>query len=924
MILRNLLGSIATKFGVSLAGLAAMCAAAVLVASFAFHKIDTLFSSLVENELPGLRAQSALIAKSDQLKDALTDLLLARNRDEVDASATAAVDTIGEAEGIAASLDPDSSGQYAQALETVRIGIDNLSSARGTEFAIDAELRDMVESLNRASSQAGEFLDVLAGEAVRNLESGANDKVNILDETLSDLVNKKFALIRDLLQIRAEINLATGTLIAGNETGDPALEAILTDLATAATSHLDEILPDIRTLGVSEETLAPIVEAKDFFQQVLGGRRFGMQPFRDKSLGHRQQVDIVLSGTIDDLLFELVIDAETASDGNREAIQGLLDDQLGRLRAVSALNDAVNAFALAAFQAAVAPDEADLANARTQLASASAELDKQATDTTEDVRQLVDVLQAAADENIGAAAVRQRLLISHASAEDISRRAADSVLAIAQFARAAGDRSIQDIADTGAVISAEIDTARARMQAITIGSVALVLATLLFVFFFIVRPLGALSRSTERLATGDMAPVGVARASGEIGRMVTALSVFRDNLIETRRLQDEEAARAQAEAEAAERAEAEGRARDDKERELAEQRDRERREMKEAQEAEREAHRKAADKERQRTEAAQNQVVSELAQALGGLAGGALDTRIATEFPPGYEQLRLDFNAAMDALERALVSVSGSSQTILGNASEITNAADDLSRRTESTAATLAETSSALAELTTAVQGAADGAAKADAVVRTTRVDAESNEEVVRETIAAMAEIAESSQRISRIIDVIDDIAFQTNLLALNAGVEAARAGDSGRGFAVVATEVRSLAQRSAEAAQEIGTLIRDSSDQVKRGVGLVDRTGSALQTIISGIGEITSEVSKIAASTSEQSHGIGEINKAVELLDRSTQQNAAMFEETTAATHSLNREARTLTELLSAFRASQNADPDLADSQFSPEARRA
>ncbi|MDI1366319.1 MAG: methyl-accepting chemotaxis protein, partial [bacterium] len=148
-----------------------------------------------------------------------------------------------------------------------------------------------------------------------------------------------------------------------------------------------------------------------------------------------------------------------------------------------------------------------------------------------------------------------------------------------------------------------------------------------------------------------------------------------------------------------------------------------------------------------------------------------------------------------------------------------------------------------------------------------------------------------------------DEIAFQTNLLALNAGVEAARAGDAGRGFAVVAQEVRALAQRSAEAAKEIKTLISSSTKQVSQGVSLVGQTGEALQRIVVKVGEIDALVTEIAASAAEQATGLNEVNTAVNQMDQVTQQNAAMVEQSTAATHSLKGETTELARLMARFR---------------------
>jgi len=172
----------------------------------------------------------------------------------------------------------------------------------------------------------------------------------------------------------------------------------------------------------------------------------------------------------------------------------------------------------------------------------------------------------------------------------------------------------------------------------------------------------------------------------------------------------------------------------------------------------------------------------------------------------------------------------------------------------------------------------------------------------VNRAVSAMSEIERSSQKISQIIGVIDEIAFQTNLLALNAGVEAARAGEAGRGFAVVASEVRALAQRSADAAKEIKTLISESSKQVDTGVDLVGQAGDSLVRILQQIGRISQLVSDISTSSQEQSAGLSQVNTAMNQMDQVTQQNAAMVEKSTAASKSLASESSELAALVSEF----------------------
>lgn len=300
--------------------------------------------------------------------------------------------------------------------------------------------------------------------------------------------------------------------------------------------------------------------------------------------------------------------------------------------------------------------------------------------------------------------------------------------------------------------------------------------------------------------------------------------------------------------------------------------------------------------------AAQNTVVEALRLGLGALSRGDLRAEISDAFEAQYEPLRADFNAAISNLCTAMQIVNENATTIDSEAREISNASEDLSKRTEQQAATLEQTAAALGELSASVSASAQGVAEADRVVSDARKSAEDSGEIVKQAVAAMSEIETSSQQISKIIGVIDEIAFQTNLLALNAGVEAARAGEAGRGFAVVASEVRALAQSSSDAAREIDALITASSDHVTRGVDLVGETGDALEGILGSVLDVAERVSQIAQNAREQALGLTEINTAMAQLDQVTQQNAAMFEQTTAASHSLNRGAHELNETMQRF----------------------
>ena len=294
--------------------------------------------------------------------------------------------------------------------------------------------------------------------------------------------------------------------------------------------------------------------------------------------------------------------------------------------------------------------------------------------------------------------------------------------------------------------------------------------------------------------------------------------------------------------------------------------------------------------------------VNTIAEALNKLAQGDLSFCVDRPFAPDFEGLRNTMNDAISQMRDTLSDVARSTDQIDTGTREISQSAEDLSKRTEQQAASLEETAAALDQITVNVSNAAKRAEEARHAAATASGNAERSGKVVADAVGAMSRIESSSNQISNIIGVIDEIAFQTNLLALNAGVEAARAGEAGKGFAVVAQEVRELAQRSAQAAKEIKGLIRNSSEEVSTGVKLVSETGEALRTIQQNIVAVNDHMEAITSSAKEQATGLSEVNSAVNQMDQVTQQNAAMVEETNAASATLAQETARLRDLIEMF----------------------
>ena len=302
--------------------------------------------------------------------------------------------------------------------------------------------------------------------------------------------------------------------------------------------------------------------------------------------------------------------------------------------------------------------------------------------------------------------------------------------------------------------------------------------------------------------------------------------------------------------------------------------------------------------------------LDDLITMLNALAAGDLSQRITADYQGNFAVLKDNANKTAERIGQTIAEIKSSAAEVTNASAEISGSTTDLSQRTEEQAASLEETSASMEEIAGTVKKNAEFAQAANQSAASTREVAERGGQVVAKAVDAMAKIEESSRKISDIIGVIDEIARQTNLLALNAAVEAARAGEAGRGFAVVASEVRSLAQRSSQAAKDIKDLITNSNGQVKDGVELVNRAGASLTEIVESIKKVADIVADIANGSAEQASGIEQVNKALTQMDEVTQQNSALVEENAATAKTLEHQAHAMDERVAFFRIAAGAEP--------------
>ncbi len=310
---------------------------------------------------------------------------------------------------------------------------------------------------------------------------------------------------------------------------------------------------------------------------------------------------------------------------------------------------------------------------------------------------------------------------------------------------------------------------------------------------------------------------------------------------------------------------------------------------------------------------------SEFSEALQAIAAGDLTHRVDTTYRGRFADLKNAINDTVDRLSATVKTIQVTSADVGLAAREINMGADDLSKRTEEQASSLEETAATTEQLAASVKATAQASRQAASVADEAMKAAQNGGSIAGQAVDAMARIEDASTKISDIIRVIDDIAFQTNLLALNAAVEAARAGDAGKGFAVVASEVRTLAQRSSEAAKDISALISSSNTEVGAGVKLVRQAGEALEQILGASQKVAATIAEISAASGEQASGIDEMSQAVAHLDEMTQQNAALSEQSAASAASLSSRIGQLNDLVAAFKTGPDSGGAMGSAPSAP-----
>lgn len=846
----RLFSSIGAKVTLILMAMGAASAVGGVLVTLVFTQTGRQMEVLTQEKVPQLELSSRLVNAAGSTKNSMIGVLQAGSVEELAQAEERAAAAVANLDGTVAGLPAAEQALFAPEASAAAGTLRNLIAARQGAFRNQAWIDTQTASLQTLSQTVQDKLVAVAAEARDSLMDGGEETIIQVDEVLNNLVEKQFGGLQTLLEARADISVLSGAALALGHVRDVPTKRALKKMAKDALKRLEPVLGRLEELGLEASRVKKVREAVELFSYTLTASRKELKDSRKDVLAARNASVRPLTQAMERMVFTLSVAATQASADNRTAIQGLLDNQVGVLQQLLEINGWISAFQVAALDMAAAHDIAAAQDAAGPLQEAARMLAGYSGFNGGVFEQELKGMVALADPSQGLPVFKVAALEAAAEAAAASRATVEAVLEFSHKATSLGAESQQQIASIADGLAADVTAAQRQLQILAAVAAAVFLGSLVLTRFLILRPLADISGTTERLAAGNLRPVtGYERSSDEIFRIATALSVFRDGLVEKAEVEQ------------------------------------------------------AAEAERSARLAEQTAAVAAIGNGLERLSQGDLTYRIQGEMGEGYAKLRDDFNAALEKLEASVRSLSTSGQSIAGGSTEISSASHDLSERSEHTAQTLAGTAAAVNQLSVSIAGTAQASGEASASVEAARQNASDSIEVVKRTYGAMEAIKDSSEKISRIIGMIEAIAQQTNLLALNAGVEAARAGTVGKGFAVVASEVRTLAHRSKEAATEIAALVDEAGRNVELGADLVEQTRTAIGEISASVASAADLMKSISQASSEQSGSLQEINTAMANLDDATTRNAALFEEVTSSSLGLSREAQAMAGAIGAFR---------------------
>jgi len=712
----GLLRSIRAKMGMILFVIGASFGIFAYMIHSVLSEIDRDMSELNVDNLPDLELASEISLAAAQAKNSMLALMSAEDMGAVDAAVSSADAVSQQLAQLIDNLDPEMQPAFETQATEVADALTDLAAARRVTLQSDAQIETEVANFHSINNELRDVMTELAQAASVELNKGAVNTYNAIDNSLKVLVERDFHNLELLLEARAELNLLAGTAVAFGGTKDPETLASLQELADSSDARLLEIADEIE-LNAPEMMDVTLIHGAIFtLQSVIAQSLFPSESLRRAAMKARADTDRFIVMAIDAQLHKLSVSAARASKENGQALRELMKNEVGFLNTLMEISQNVNSFQVAALDALTAPDAQHVKDAAFDMSSATLNLSfyEEFQDTR--VVDLLERISAFAAEDTGLAALRLNALNARAAADEATHTTETMVLGIADRASAFATQTLGSIRGMANEISAEVDLANRNMMVLLAVAGGVFLAALLLIQLLILRPLNRISASTEALAEGDRSPItGFERTSTEIYRIARSLSVFRDGIVEKEKMEE------------------------------------------------------AASEERAQRRAVQDKAVDALGTGLARLSEGDLTAHISDELGEGYDRLRIDFNRTLDTLNDTVGQVINTSSSIRNGASEISQASQDLSHRTESQAATLEETAAALDEMTASVTSAATGARDVERTTNEARAEAEASGEIVRNAVSAMTEIEQSSGKIAQIISVIDDTAFTSSRRAISA-----------------------------------------------------------------------------------------------------------------------------------------------------------